>query len=181
MSSNHSELKKHVEAGAKRFAIMFLYLLAMITLFRLQEYVILREHNIPYGHLGVGVVKALVLAKVMLIADELKLGRRLGEQPLIYSVLGRSALFAVAFIAFDFLEQIVVALFSGKDIAGSISDPGGSMAASVVLGAIMCVMLIPYFAFAELGRVFGVRNVGLFLFSPPRTRGIEKRAVITGT
>lgn len=165
VSVNRSEIRTRVRSDVRRFLIMFAYLLLIFTLFQLHEYVVLRQHELPYTRFGFGIIKALVLAKVMLIGDEMKLGRRLSKQPFIYSVIGRSALFTVLFVAFDFLEQIVRALFTGRDIGSSISDPGGSVAGSVIIALTMCVMLTPYFAFVELGRRFGVHRLSEVLLS----------------
>ncbi len=56
------------------FATMFAYLWAMFLLYQVHQYVILAQRHIPFEQYGVGLVNALVLAKVMLVADDLRLG-----------------------------------------------------------------------------------------------------------
>lgn len=46
----------------------------MFALFQAHQYVVLAQHQIPFTQFGVGLVNALVLAKVMLVADDLRLG-----------------------------------------------------------------------------------------------------------
>ena len=58
-----------------RFATMFAYLWVMFFLLQLHQYVILAQRHIPFEQYGVGFINALVLAKVMLVADDLRLGR----------------------------------------------------------------------------------------------------------
>jgi hypothetical protein len=54
----------------------------MFALFQAHQYVVLARHQIPFTQLGVGLVNALVLAKVMLVADDLRLGEWRGRRPL---------------------------------------------------------------------------------------------------
>ena len=164
MHAERSQLKERLQSGFRRFLLMFLYLLVVFSLFQLHEYVILREHGISYTRFGFGLIKALVLAKVMLIGDEMKLGRRLSGEPLVYVIVGKSVLFTILFVAFDFLEQAARAIFTGKAIAQSLSDPGGSLLGSLIVATIICVMLTPYFAFVEVERAFGADKLaGLLL------------------
>lgn len=163
MSALPSSAKQHVLTSLHRFLIMFAYLLVIMAMFQLHEIVILRQHNIPYTRFGFAVVKALILAKVMLLGDEVKLGTRLKAQSVITRVIGRSVLFTILFIAFDLIEQIVRALFTGRDI--TISDPGGSMLASLIIATITCVALVPYFTFVELGRLMGTDKLTGLVFS----------------
>ena len=173
MHPDRSHLKERAKAGVRHFLIMFAYLLLIFTLFQLHEYVILREHGLPYTRFGFGLIKALVLAKVMLIGDEMKLGRKLSAQPIAYAVAGRSALFALLFIAFDLLEQVVRALLTGKGIAESVAAPGGGLLPSCIVAAIMCVMLVPYFAFVELVHARGSQEVKRMLFGSMKSERVS--------
>lgn len=175
-----AETKVRVRTELKRFLVMFAYLLLIFTLFQLHEYVVLRQHGIPYTRFGFGVIKALVLAKVMLIGDEVKLGKRLSAQPLVYSIVGKSALFTILFIGFDFLEQVLRALFKGKELLPSISAPGGSLAGSLIVALIICVMLIPYFAFREIGRIFGIASITRLLVSREKREAAFNRQAVAG-
>jgi hypothetical protein len=144
---------------------MFAYLYVIFTLFRLHEYVILKENGLSFARFGFGAIKALVLAKVMLLGDEMKLGKRLSNQPLAYRIVERSAIFAIFFLGFEFLEQIVRGLFTGKTIAEGILEPGASLLGSLIDTMTIWVMLIPYFAFNEIRLVYGADNVLRLLFS----------------
>ena len=110
-----------------RFATMFAYLWVMFLLLQLHQYVILAQRHIPFEQYGVGFINALVLAKVMLVADDLRLGEWRGRQrlPLIYPVLLRSALFALVFIVFDVIEKMLLGMVRGKSLGDSIESFGG--------------------------------------------------------
>src|ERR1700722_18164072 len=91
-----------------RFATMFAYLWVMFLLLQLHQYIILAQRHMPFEQYGVGLINALVLAKVMLVADDLRLGEWRGQRPLIYPVLLRSILCAIIFIVFDIFEKMVI-------------------------------------------------------------------------
>jgi hypothetical protein len=106
MTDVRPNLKARALHECARFATMFAYLWAMFVLFQIHQYVVLAQHKIPFTQFGVGLLNALVLAKVMLVADDIRLGEWRGRRPLIYPVLLRSVLFAVVFIVFDIVEKM---------------------------------------------------------------------------
>ncbi len=57
---------------------------------------------------GYAVFNAWGLAKVMMVAEDLKLGEWLKSRPLIYAVLQECLLFAMVFILFHILEKVVI-------------------------------------------------------------------------
>jgi hypothetical protein len=60
---------------------MFAYLFLIFVLFQLREYQVLAEKGIPYTSFGISLIKALVLGKVMLVADGLRLGHMSPNSP----------------------------------------------------------------------------------------------------
>ena len=155
------------------FATMFAYLWVMFVLLQLHQYIILAQRQIPFEQYGVGLVNALVLAKVMLVADDLRLGERRGpgRGPLIYPVLTRSILFAIVFILFDIIEKVLIGVFQGKTFAESFEAPGGDEVLGAVLVAIIvAIALIPFFGFVELSRLMDRGELTKIFFTRgPRT------------
>ena len=126
----------------------------MFALFQAHQYVVLARHQIPFTQLGVGLVNALVLAKVMLVADDLRLGEWRGRRPLVYPVLMRSILFAIVFIVFDIIEKMLIGVFHGKAVAESIeTHGGGGIPGAILVAIIIAISLVPFFAFVELSRL----------------------------
>jgi hypothetical protein len=158
-------LKEKALHGAVRFAGMFVYLWAIFILFQLHEYVVLAEHGISFTRFGFGLVNAFVLAKVMLVADELRLGAWRGRRPLIYHILFRSVLFAAVLFLFDIAEKILVGVFRAKSLAESLPTyGGGGMLGSLLVGIFVSVALIPFFSFVEISRVMGPGEFTKLLF-----------------
>jgi hypothetical protein len=160
----HHLKEKAVHEGI-RFLIMFLYLFVMFGLFRIHESIILAQHNIALTHYGFALVNALVLAKVMLVAEDLHLGRRFEDGPLIYPVLFKSLLFAILFIGFHVVEHVIIALWHGEGILQGVPEFGGGGITGVIsVGVIMSVVLIPFFAFVEISRLFGAGALKTLIF-----------------
>ena len=135
---------------------MFLYLWVLFALFVLHQSIILAQEHINYQAQGFAIINALILAKVMLIGEDLHLGSGLRDKPLAYLILYRSLVFSVFLICFHIVEEVVVGLIRGKSIAQSFpAVGGGSLQGILSVGAIVFVALIPFFAFREIGRVIG--------------------------
>ena len=151
-----------------RFATMFAYLWVMFFLLQLHQYVILAQRHIPFEQYGVGFINALVLAKVMLVADDLRLGEWRGRRrlPLIYPVLVRSALFAVVFIVFDVIEKMLLGVLRGKSLGDSIeSFGGGGLLGGLLVAIIVALSLVPFFAFVEVSRLMEPGELARILFT----------------
>ena len=69
---------------------------------------LLAHYGISYEDYGIAVIKALVLAKVVLVAETLRLGRGYEEKPLIVPTLYKTFLFTVCVAVFDIAEGLVV-------------------------------------------------------------------------
>jgi hypothetical protein len=82
MTDSKPNLKARALHEFARFATMFAYLWAMFLLFQIHQYVVLAQHHIPFTQFGVGFLNALVLGKVMLVADDLRLGEWRARRPL---------------------------------------------------------------------------------------------------
>jgi hypothetical protein len=147
-------VKERLIHEVRQLLIMFLYLYVLFGLFTIYEIVVLAQHHIRYTHYGFALVNALVLAKVMLVAEDLHLGRRFENRPLIYPVLIKSVLFAVVFICFRVVEDLLVGLWDGKSFLASIPGlGGGGIAGYLSVGTILSFALIPFFAFTKISRV----------------------------
>ena len=145
---------------------MFLYLWVLFGLFVIHQSIILAQEHINYKAQGFAIINALILAKVMLIGEDLHLGKRFEDKPLIYSIFYKSLVFAVFFIGFHIIEEVVVGVIRGRTIAQSFpAIGGGSLQGILSVGAIVFVALIPFFAFREIGRVIGKSELWFLLIS----------------
>ena len=142
---------------------MSLYLFVVFSLLIAHKAVILGLYT-KYAVHGVALINALALAKVMLVAQDLHLGDQFPDAPLIYPTLLKSLAFTVVLASFKIAEDGVIGRLHGKSLHESLGDLGdGSWSGILILAALLFVMLIPFFGFTELRRVFGeYRLMGVF-------------------
>ena len=99
-----SERVRKIEEKAieefRSFFVMALYLWFVFGLMLLNEAVILKKPSINFLAQGFAVINALVLAKVMLIADDFRFGRELDHLPLVWPILYKAVTFGLLFVAF---------------------------------------------------------------------------------
>jgi hypothetical protein len=160
-----SKFKERAKDQIKNFTLMFLYLWVVFGMLAIHESIILAQHHINFVLHGLAAINALVFAKVMLVAEDLRLGHRLDDQPLIYSILFKSLLFGIALICFHILEHVLIAMWHGKPIAETIAEIGVNQLGGVVsLGIIATVALVPFFILREISRVIGEDNFWALFF-----------------
>lgn len=161
---------------------MFLYLYILFGLFLLHESIVLAKHEITFTHYGFAFINAWILAKVMLVAEDLNIARGFEDKPLIYPVLYKSVVFAVVFIVFYVLEEVLIGLWQGKTVMESIPEVGGgSLTGILSAGLIVTFALSPYFAFREVGRVIGRDKLrALFLTRKPEAGAAASIAAASG-
>ena len=82
-----SDFKGRAKGQIEKVGLMFLYLWIVFGLLAVHESMILSQHQLSYRAHGIAIINALVFAKVMLVAEDLHLGHRLNDKPLIYSIL----------------------------------------------------------------------------------------------
>lgn len=105
---------------------------------------------------GFRLVEALIIGKLILIAQMIGLGKRYERHPLFVSIAVKSILFALFIIVFNVVEQAIRALFRGADLVDafySFTDKG----LDEILGRtlVLMVTLIPLISFLELARALG--------------------------
>ena len=155
----------------KSFLIMFSYLWLVFSVFLVHEWSVLASHQIGFRFYGLAVVNALVLSKIMLIAEAMHFARRFEDKPLIYPIAYKSIAFTVLLMVAYIVEEIAVGMFHGKTAAESFPEIGGGGIVGVLtVGAIMCVALVPFFSFREIARVVGEAEFRTLMLGPPREK-----------
>ena len=143
------------------------YLTLVFAAFTQYRRFIMAAHDIMYTDYGFAVIKALVLAKVIMVGDMLRLGRGFENKPLIYPTLYKTAVFTFFLALFTILEHAIKGLWTGRGFMGGLVEflvkaPHELLANSLVV----FVAFIPFFGVKELGRVVGQDKImALFLRS----------------
>ncbi len=159
MNERGTQLKQKAINEAKKFAVIVGYLWVLFVLFEVHKITILREQN-PETSLGYRVgfalINALILGKIILIAEAFHFGERFKDKPLVYAILFKSAIFSALLVCFDILEEVLVGVFHHKTVIQSIPSLGGGGVEGILLvGLMVFIVLIPFFSFTEVARVIG--------------------------
>jgi len=168
----HGERRKKVASTLKleieKLLVRILFLWVMFGLFELNHTVILAREHIDYSLHGLALINAIVMSKVLLIAEDLNFASRFHESRLIWSILWKALLFALLFLVIHVIEEVIKGLIGGHSLVESLPHPGGFY---VVLcsTAILFTALTPYFAYREVGRVMGEQKLRDLIFKqrPP--------------
>lgn len=157
--------KSRITHEVRQFLRLFLYLYAIFGLFLLHESVVLARYDIRFTRYGFALATALVLAKVMLVLEDFNIARGFESRPPIYSIVYKSVVYAVVFMAFYILEEIVGGLLRGEALRASVpaiarGTPQGILIALVIVSC----ALVPYFTFKELGKILGEDVLHVLLF-----------------
>lgn len=162
------KVKEKAISEVRKFSAIVLYLWVLLSLFELHRFAVLREvhHTSVSGYrFGIAAINAFVLGKVILIAQDLRLGERSSEKRLVSSALFKSAIFAVLLVGFNVLEEVIVGVIHGKSVAASVPQiGGGGLEGKLIVGIMGFVVLIPFFLFAEMQRVLGKNELHSLIF-----------------
>jgi hypothetical protein len=154
--SAKSTLQQRALHELKEFAILTVYLYITLGAVVMMKTAVLHTEGIVFAPWGVAVVKALVLAKFMLLGNAMKIGNRNTTAPLIWPTLHKAFAFLVLLILMTIIEQGVVGLFHHQSIAASLGELVGPRLEETIAGfLIMLLVLIPFFAFRVLSEALG--------------------------
>jgi len=170
------KIKRVLAHETEQYLVTAAFLGAFFISLTTYRRLVLAEYHIGTFEFGVAVVKALVLAKVVLIGEAMHLGERVRTQPLLLTTLWKTLVFSLFIGAFVIVEHAVAALIHHRPIAAEFnlgSAPGYELLARIQLET---VALVPFFAFRELGRILGERELNQLFLRGPRgpVRGEQK-------
>lgn len=156
----------------KEFLGLFAYLYVAFGALILLKSGILRSAGIDWAPWGLAAIKALLIAKFVLIGRAVGMGNRFKDKPLIWGTIHRSLVFLAFVLVLTVLEEAAIALIHHRPMWQSVSDIGGGNATEF-LAMVIVVFLIffPYFALRSLQEVIGGR--ALFRLFFVERRGIE--------
>jgi hypothetical protein len=149
-----------------RYWLNVFYLAIVFGLFAWYRRLILAHYDIKYLEYGVAIVEAMVLAKVILLADMLGLSRKIfRDRPLILPTLYQSVVFSLFVAVFAIVEGTVRGLWKGRGWGGWFEEiAGGGKYEFLARCLMLFVVFIPYFGFKELEIFFGEGKLAKLFF-----------------
>jgi hypothetical protein len=146
-------------------AILTAYLYITIGAVILIKVSVLHDHNISYAPWGIAIIKAVVLAKFVLVGRAMKIGERYSTRPLIWPTLHKAFAFLVLLVVLTIIEEVVVGLFHHQTVAASLDELAGAKLDETLAGIVILFMvLIPYFAIRVLSEVLGEGRLARMFF-----------------
>jgi hypothetical protein len=157
--------KQKLLGELKTYWMNVLYVTLFFSIFTDYRRLILAHYNIVYHEYGVSLVKGLILAKVILIAEHLHLGKGYENRPLIIPTLYKSLLFTICGSILSIIEFMVRGFFKtkGQDSITNMFMSGFSYEWFASILAIF-VIFIPFFGIKELARVLGKGKMSELFF-----------------
>jgi hypothetical protein len=171
-------LHERVMHEIKEFAILTVYLYITLGAVIMMKTAVLHTDDINFTPWGIAIVKAMVLAKFMLLGNVLNLGGSNKTSPLIWPTLHKAFAFLVLLIILTVIEEAVVGLFHHRSVAASLGDLFGPRLEETLAGyLIMLLVLIPLFAFRVLSEELGEGRLERMFFLERRQPKIDSLRV----
>lgn len=148
--------KKKLVNEMSEYFVNFVYLAVVFSTFATYRRLILAVYQVSYLNYGIAVIEAAVLAKIILLGETVRLGRRHEDKPLIIPALYKTLVFALWVIIFKILEYMIRGLLRGRDLTEEFQDLIGRGGYEILANALVVfAAFVPFFAIKELGRVIG--------------------------
>ena len=114
-------------------------------------------------------VAALLVAKVVLLADMLPIINRFPEKPLIYNVVWKTAIYVVASMFVHYLERLVPVWWRLASFRRANEHLWGELVWPHfwAIQILLLVLILMYCTMRELVRVIGADKVREIFFAPP--------------
>ena len=126
--------------------------------------------SIEFAHLGYAAVKALLLAKFVLLGHWLHLGEGRRGRLVIYSVLYQALAIWGLLIVLSLLEQFAEGVLNGHSVGAGIAEVHrNSFVRILAQSLILFLVLLPYVAFRQLSAIMGPRALKQIFFSVRKT------------
>jgi len=163
--SQQPTLKERAVDEIKRLLVIFLYLWVVFGMLSIHSSLVLSQRHLDFAEHTLAIVNAFVFAKVLVIGEHFRLGTRFDNKPLIYSILHKCFVFTLLFIGFHVIESVIIGMWHGETLIHSLPPMFGWSPKGVLAAGILgFVLLLPFFAFREIVRVVGRKEMRILLF-----------------
>jgi uncharacterized protein YacL len=145
--------------------VLTIYLYAAFGGLLLFKVATLEGHGIDWAPWGLAAIKAVLVAKFILMGRALGVGERFKTRPLIWQTVHRSVVFLVVVLILTAIEGVIVGLIHGRAMRQSLAALEGGTPMQLMATLIVVFMIfLPYFAFTSLGEVMGDRTLFRLFF-----------------
>ena|SRR5277367_1192789 len=160
-------MKQKALRELEEMGVIFLYLAFFFCAIATYSMLLLNKFQVSYFTYGTSLINALVIAKVIIIGDYMRLGKKQEAKALIYLAVYKAILFSLLVFAFHIIEEVIKHLVHGESIAPLFRETRIDDLLCRTL-IIFCTF-IPLFTFIELRRVIGEGQFSALFFKSRET------------
>ena len=151
--SGMTGLKQKAIHELEEFAGISAYLAFFFCAIVAYSSLLLNQFHPSYFSYGAALINALVIAKIILIGEYARVGKKHETKPLFQSALYKAALFGLLVFVFHIIEEVIKVLWRGENVATAFHKI--RMDELLARTLVVFCTFIPLFAFRELARVMG--------------------------
>ncbi|RVB80215.1 MULTISPECIES: hypothetical protein [unclassified Mesorhizobium] len=176
-TANHSPSTETLAQRAKQelreYALLSVYLFVCFGALILYKTAILGDEGISYLPSGLAAIKALILAKFMMLGHMIRLGDRRRSR-VVYVIAYKALLYLILLLVLSVVEEVIV----GRTSAASLAEFGGDkLPQTLATSLIMLLILIPYLASRELNVALGEGRLWTLVFEHRPAQATESKGV----
>jgi hypothetical protein len=164
-----SSLRERVEHEMLELLPPTIFFLVAFHIVAISQALMLRAYGISISAVAGATIAALLVAKVVLIADHLRFINRFPEKPLIYNVVWKTVIYVLGALVVHYLEHLLPLWWR----EGSLAAANHRLLSEVVwphfwaIQLWLAVLLFVYCALREFIRAVGRREVVRMFFGRP--------------
>lgn len=148
--------KERARHELRAYVVITVYAWTILSLLRLHETLLADSYHVGLQAHSLTIVSALILGKVVLIAEALRVGDRTAGRAPAFAILIKSVFFALAILLFQATEHIITELWHGEAFTAELLMIDAAQARrSLIKTAIITIALMPYFLIKEVERSTG--------------------------
>lgn len=157
MQENKKTLKQKVVHEINEYLINVVFLSLFFGAFATARRLTLEQYDIYLNDTFIGIIKAVIIAKVIMMGAFLKLSRNFENKPLIIPILYKTIFFVIFVIIFDFIEAYIHAYIDLHQLSAALNEVMKHHFNKMWLGGLIMVSVsfLPFFALKELSRTMG--------------------------
>ena len=130
---------------------------------------VLHTYGIRYVVWGAAFVKAVLMAKFLLLGQAMKIGEGYNNAPLIKPIIHKAFGFLILLVVLTGMEQSITGLLHHKSWSAAlhqlVTANGGEKLAEILL---LLLVLLPLVGFSVIGKALGEGRLTRMLFSNPK-------------
>ena len=109
----------------REYALISAYLYVCFGALIIYKMAILRGQGISYAPYGLAAIKAVILAKFILMRHAVPMGDRYKRRRFVHVIAHKSLLFLVMLLVLSVIEEAVVGIVHGRTITASLAEVAG--------------------------------------------------------